>query len=363
MSITPESLVASFGLPGASSGQILPLAEEDWTALAARVRAERLEGLWVAAVASGSLPVSSRQMAEVRDAGRARARVDLELEREMLRVVAIFESEKIPYRVLKGPALAHGVYPDPMWRGFGDVDLLVGPDMWYRAVSVLEASGARRLTPEIRPDFDLHFGKDATLVSSQWEIDLHRRLVLGPYGFWAPTEEILSRPASELSIAGVNVSVLTLEDAFLNACYSAALADDPPRLIAMRDVAQIAFGEALDLDRLLETARRWSGTEVVARALSLAQRHLGVSLEATAVGSRFAGVSRSTRHRLLMASYRGAGRGYTSQLAGVVALRGVQPKISYLAALARPQKAYLSARGFTPAGFLRHAGRRIWSRG
>ena len=95
------------------------------------------------------------------------------------------EKAGIAHRVLKGHAWAHTVYPDPSWRAFGDVDLLVGTDDSDRAVEVLESTGVRRTLPEVRPGFDRRFGKDATLLSASGrEVDLHRLLVAGPYGLW-----------------------------------------------------------------------------------------------------------------------------------------------------------------------------------
>lgn len=355
--------VAAFGLPGCPALPDDPIDDRTWAELVARAKHERMEGLLVAATAAGVLAVVDDRLYEVRELGRARARVDLELERETVRVVERLESAAVPYRLLKGPALAHTVYPDPMWRGFGDVDLLVGSDGWFRALSVLNESGARRAVPEIRPDFDLPFGKDATFISVDgWEIDLHRRLVLGPYGFWAAPEDVFACAPATIHLGGAGVNVLQAEHSFVLACYGAVLGDDPPRLAALRDVAQIAFGETTDVEQVFDTAARWNGTDVVARALQLSERRLGVPLRDTPLGRLFGSAAPRGWHRLLMASYRGPGRGYTSQLAGVIALRGVTTKLSYLRALARPQDEYLRARGFTASGFIAHAGSRIRSR-
>lgn len=358
-----EAIVAAFGLPGSGFAGLGELDDRDWPELVSGVKRERMEGLLVAAIEGGAICPGDSQMAEVRELGRARARVDLELERETIRTVGKLQSEGVDCRVLKGPALAHLVYPDPMWRGFGDVDLLLRPESWYRAISILESSGARRIFPEVRPGFDVRFGKDATLsASSGWEIDLHRRLVLGPYGFWARAEDLFDHRPAMVRLGNKELPVLEAEDAFMYACYTAALADDPPRLMALRDVAQIAFANSLDVDQVVERACRWRAADVVMRALSLSESLLQVPLIETEVGRRFRRVRSRVVHRALMATYRGPGRGYTSQLAGVVALRGMKEQLGYLSALARPQDEYLSARGFTPFGFIAHASRRIRSR-
>ena len=360
----PEIKVAAFGLPGGRSDGGDILGDRPWSKLLAKVKHERLEGLLVAAVGEGTFPCTEAQTTDVRELGKARARVDLELERETLRVARMLETAGVEYRLLKGPALAHTVYPNPMWRGFGDVDILVAPAGWYAAGSILQASGARRLVPEVRPGFDDRFGKDATFVSTTgWQVDLHRRLVVGPYGFWAGSAEFFNEDGARIELGGYELVVLDPEDAFLYACYTAALADDPPRLMALRDVAQFASVGVIDVERIVDTALRWRGSDVVARALCLSERALGVSLSETTVGLRFRSLMPRRRHRALMATYRGRARGYTSQLAGVLALPGATNKLAYLRALARPQDSYLRARGFTGPGFILHAGRRIWRNG
>lgn len=360
--LTPlEAGVAAFGLPG-SEIPSRRTGGQEWKSFVERISQARLEGLLVAAAEAGALPASDAHLADVRELGRARARVDLELEREALRAAVRLESGGVPFRLLKGPALAHSVYPNPMWRGFGDIDLLLPAARWYQGLALLEASGARRPVPEIGAEFDVRFGKDATLFSaSGWEIDLHRRLVVGPYGLWAKSAEIFANGTKSISLGGKAIAVLELEEAFLHACFNAALADDPPRLVALRDVAQIAFTEALDVERVVDTAARWKASEVVANALRLSEKSLRVRLSDTEIGARFRGMRPRAWHCALMTTYRGPGRGYTSQLAGVVAVRGVRNKAAYLAALARPQDSYLRARGLSPSGFLAHAGRRVWN--
>ncbi len=361
-SVSLVAAVGAFGLPDAPTLPSSPLEPSRWARLVGKVRRERIEGLLAAAVHAGALPTRDEQFVELREAVRGRARTDLCLEREMLAACRTLGEAAISYRVLKGHAWAHTIYPDPAWRGFGDVDLLVADDDWYRAVEALEESGARRVLPELRPGFDRRFGKDATLLSAGGsEIDLHRTLVVGPYGFWIDRQELFDR-AGHLTIGGVEVPILDPEASFLHACYNAAVADDPPRVIAARDVCQMVLTGAGDPDRIWDLAGRWRGRSVVIRALSLASDTFGVDLWYYPVAAPFATARFAASDRVLMASYRGRARGYTSQAAGVVALPGIPQKLSYLAALARPQRAYLDARSLSPAGHLRRALRFAWER-
>ena len=154
--------VAAFGLAGSPRLPDAPLDPAAWSGLLSDVTRERIEGLLGAAVAAGALVVTDEQLHDVRSVAQRRAALALGLERELLLTHEALEKAGIAHRVLKGHAWAHTVYPDPSWRAFGDVDLLVGTDDWDRAVEVLESTGVRRTLPEVRPGFDRRFGKDAT---------------------------------------------------------------------------------------------------------------------------------------------------------------------------------------------------------
>lgn len=355
--------VCGLDLDGATSVSGPPLEESQWRELVATMKAERLEGLLAAAVAKGVLTTTAEQTNAVREMARARARLDLMLERECLWVAEVLKSASVAYRMIKGPALAHLVYPDPSLRGFGDVDVLVDPSRWDDAVFAIEAAGSKRLVAEIRQGFDARFGKDATFASPRnCQIDLHRGLVFGPYGFWVDADELFARAARTITLGGRELPVLGPEETFVYACYSAALGDDPPRIAALRDVAEIIFRTTLDVEVVTSLVCRWRGVAVIQRALQLVRRYLAVDLGESVVGQSFGRESIATWDRVLMATYRGPGRGYTSQLAGVVAIRGTASKMRYLVSLAFPQRSYLNSRGFTPVGFVGHAARRVRGR-
>jgi hypothetical protein len=361
-------VVAAFGLPAAAGPGVgtpalaTPLEPGVWQALTRQVRTERIEGLLAATVAGGGLAVDAEQREEVRQLARGRARVDLELERELIVAARELDRAGVSYRVLKGLAWAHTLYPDPSWRGSGDVDLLVATTDWYGAVDALEAMGARRVLPEIRPGFDRRFGKDATLRTPEGrELDLHRLLVVGPYGLWVGQDELLTRAAT-VTIGASVLPVLDAEAAFLHACYNLVLADDPPRLIAARDVGEMVFGAQADPAGVAELARRWKAGPVIIRALSQAEAMLGVRLWHRPLAGPFLAVGLRSRDRALMATYRGPGRGYSSQAAAAIALPTAVERLTYLRSLAWPQRTYLEARGLSNTSHVRQAVRKTCGR-
>src|SRR5207253_1468780 len=115
----------------------------------------------------------------------------LVVERGLLEVAPSFEEAAVEFLILKGPALAHTVYPDPAWRYFTDLDVLVAPKDWRRACAVLEALGFKRGQPEPRPGFVERFGGAPSYHRPTGvEVDLHRTLVLGPFGLWVETDRL-----------------------------------------------------------------------------------------------------------------------------------------------------------------------------
>jgi hypothetical protein len=358
----PAAAVAAFGLPASHSGLASPLEPGAWQELKRRVAAERIEGLLAAAVAGGGLEVDPEQREDVRRVARGRACVDLELERELVITAGVLDAAGVSYRVLKGLVWAHTVYPDPSWRGSGDVDLLIASRDWYQAVAALEAGGARRVLPEVRPGFDRRFGKDATLRSRDgWELDLHRLLVVGPYGLWVDQAELLARRAT-VTIGAAVLPVLDAEAAFLHACYNLVLGDDPPRLIAARDVSEMVLGEQADPAGVAELARRWNAGPIIIRALSQAEAMLGARLWDRPLGGPFLPVGLRPGDRALMAMYRGPGRGYSSQGAAIIAIPGAGDRLTYLRSLVWPQRTYLEARGLSTTSYVRQALRKTWGR-
>jgi len=130
---------------------------------------------------------------------------------------------------------------------------------------------------------------------------------------------------------------------------AAVLGDWPPRRIAQRDVAELLVGAeqagALEAAPVQELALRWRATAVVALAIRTTVADLGLETDhpliVWAQGHR-----PSAGDRLLLASYRGRARGYTSQALSVFALPAWRDRFDHVRAILRPSRAYLEARGF-----------------
>ncbi|HEY7400015.1 MAG TPA: nucleotidyltransferase family protein [Actinomycetota bacterium] len=335
-----ERRIASFGLPGAVE-QPLELTDERWTVVGFLLELRSLTGLALAAAQGGALRISRDATAELVERHRAQMLHALSLERLLLRVGDAFGDRQIPFVVLKGPALAHALYPDPSWRPFGDLDLLVRTPDWRAACSVLAGLGFRRGLPEPVAGFDERFGKAATHTGpGGLQIDLHRALALGPFGVWIRPEELFDE-VWELRLGGRMFLRLNDTALLLHAAVHASLGRAEPLPMPVRDVAQVALAGEVDRARLADLTRRWHLAAVVGDAFAVAERHLGVTLERPLTADD---LRATARERRALASYQ-ASRGVGGvPLAMLRAVPGLRNKSAYVRSLVMPNREFMAAR-------------------
>ena len=271
----PLLAVAAHGLPGTTRTlPSEPLSEQDWTAVLEGAGKHRLTGLLNAAITGGALPATAEQARQVRAAHRTAQLRVLTLEHELVAIVDLLTRAGIDTRVLKGSALAHLDYPDPGLRSYHDIDILLRPDDIERAVAALSAAGFTRTLAEPRPGFDRRFDKGMTLrPSANYELDLHRTFVLGPWGRLVKIDELWDE-GQELTVGGRSLQTLSWPNRFLHTCYHAALGNWPLRLGSLRDIAEMLRTD--DGQAVRRIARAWGVEAIVATAVSDTQRLLAI---------------------------------------------------------------------------------------
>jgi hypothetical protein len=339
-----SAAVASYGL---TTRLALPqdvLADHDWDEVLANARSQRLTGLLAAAVGAGAFPTTDEQYEQTADAQVAAMAVVLRLERLLLDVAEQLAQAGIEVRVLKGSAAAHMLYPDPALRPFNDIDILVPSGAFDDAVTVIARSGGVRQHPQPRPGFDRRFSKGTSFsMPSGLEVDLHRTFVAGPFGLTVQLDDVwaASRP---FQIGGVGLHGLDPETCFLGLCYHAALGEAVPRLLPLRDVAQIMTRGAIDTGRVLSLARGWRAEAAVARAVSTSVTTLGLEPRGTLAEWALEYRADRTATRALSA-YTHDGNAYGRQaVAAVRFIPGLTGKAAYVRALVWPDHNYVSGR-------------------
>jgi hypothetical protein len=348
--------VAAHGLPSTLEVTTGSFSDDEFHAFISECQEHRLLGLVAAVIRAGGLRITDTQRTEFESRFAGWLAHDIRLEQMLLRALAALADASIRARVFKGVALAHTVYDDPALRVFADVDLLVPSADFGRAVEILgEALGTHRVQPELRPGFDERFGKEAMVrTPSGLELDLHRTFVDGAYGLTVAVDQLFG-PPYRFPLGRYELETLAMPARFLQTCYSAALGDWPPRLVSLRDVAQLVLRERPHLVDVLMAAREWQCEVVVARAVTTAWAELGLT-ERPAIVEWAERYEPSRRERFLLASHLGPARSFTRHAAALVVIPGLTARLAYLRAVALPQPTYLAARHLSP---VQHATRAV----
>jgi hypothetical protein len=352
------SAIAAHGLPSAMTIDHEALGDDEFRPLLGSCERHRLLGLLAKAVRDDAIVLSADQQAEFEATYRAWLTHALRVERLLLEATTALDRAGIPSRVLKGVALAHTAYDDPSERVFGDLDLLVPGDQLTRAAEVLTtAFDAVRPQPELRPGFDERFGKEVMLRVRTLELDLHRTFVEGAYGLTVKLDDLFA-PPYRFALGVCELEALPMPQRLLHASYSAAFGDWPPRLMSLRDLAQLVHRERPNLVDVLLMAREWQCEPIVARAVKLTWDELALTTSPPIVewARRY---EPTRRDRWMLAWHEGPARAFTGQIAALLVLRGAEPRLAYLRAIMFPQRSYLAARGLSVTGHFRRGWDRI----
>ena len=121
--------------------------------------------------------------------------------------------------------------------------------------------------------------KESLVRLGEFELDLHRTFVTGPFGLTIGLDELFTS-GTEISIGTRPLLALSAEHQFLHACYNVALGDYPVRLCSVRDLLLCLQHLDVDLDQIVAIAARWNGTAVVQRAAAAAIETVGAQVAA-----------------------------------------------------------------------------------
>lgn len=263
--------VAAQGLVGAGVDlPVGPLTDVSWARLLDDVCWHGLEGHLVEVIVRGELSASDEQREQAQRVHADATAMAVLLQRELLRSVDLLTDAGTDYRVLKGSALAHLVYPNPTLRSVADVALLVPSQHLESAAEALTANGAQLTHPHLRHGFKRHIGKAVSFkLPSGVHLDLHPTLAPGPLDKRFDPATLFDT-STTFSVGDRILLALGLEELLIQSCYSAVLSDDPRRLVALRDVVELCLSGSVDPARVEVLAARWSGIAVLSRAIALA---------------------------------------------------------------------------------------------
>ncbi len=204
--------------------------------------------------------------------------------REIGKVLAQAAESGVDCMVVKGPALAHTVYPDPALRAFNDLDVVVRERDWAAMHRLLVKMGFEpeadlpQPPPKLVPQAVLyelkyrHQGYNWFLVEVHYDDLLNAGLASRDVeGFW--------QRAIRVDLEGVPVKALSLEDQLIHLCAHAHY-HAYTRLNCFSDMAFIVRDHAaqLDWERLLQAVRIEEAQVGVYYSLRFLDQLLGVSV-------------------------------------------------------------------------------------
>lgn len=189
----------------------------------------------------------------------------------------------IEYLVIKGPALAPLVYPDPMLRSFNDLDLIVRERCWHAVSRVLSQQGfaidpdspptpPAKILPQFSTYETKYWNRQTNFLVEVHYDDLYNT------GLIAREVDAFWQRAISLKLGETNFHVPALEDQLIHACMHVHY-HGYTRLNWLTDLALLVrrFNDQLDWDHIIQTARREEIQVGVYYTLYFLERLLGIA--------------------------------------------------------------------------------------
>jgi hypothetical protein len=259
------------------AGPVVP-ERASWTQWAAMARMERIVPLLYQLVDNVPSDLSDGQRDQINALQRAVLLHSVWLEHHLLIVAAMLAEHGIRSAVLKGVATAHLDYPDPSWREFADVDLLIHRADRIEATALLQREGWTQ--GYALPKGHEPYTHAVTLVRDRMELDLHQRIGHRALGVLVPTSELLDH-AVTFDIAGSDLLALDEIDRLIHSALHAVASRGPNRrLSSAADVLLAANRRPHIAGAVLARAERWRVRSLVERAVSDAYTQAQLDLPA-----------------------------------------------------------------------------------
>ena len=226
--------------------------------------------------------ISKTILNQLKDAACAIAWRNLYVINELLRLLDLFRGHGIRALPFKGPVLAAAAYGNLSLRHFGDLDILMPREDILKAKDVLLERGYQptlqlsateeRVRLQAHHDYTFCRSSDGVVIEIQWGIT--QDCFSFPFAF----EDLWDR-REDISLSGVKVETLRLEDLLLILCVHGAK-HRWTQLKWICDIAEIvrAYQGKIDWERLMSQAGALGGERMLLLGLFLAHDLLGAVL-------------------------------------------------------------------------------------
>jgi hypothetical protein len=236
---------------------------------------------------AGHLPRELRPLEAVTDRMRevflaSRARSFL-METQLRGIEDAFNREDVRVLVLKGPALAWRLYPDPATRPSGDIDLLVRPEEFIKSRNILENMGYECLGKRFENSRDffceeifIHKSREST----PRQVELHWDLLRFSGACSNLEMDDLFQRAVELRASALTFEVLNPVDELIHAALHLNIEHSQDiRLIWIYDIRLLARALAVPDDWVSLQKRSMDSRAVIAVRNSLQMARFWAGLE------------------------------------------------------------------------------------
>jgi hypothetical protein len=238
---------------------------------------------------------------------RQHALRNLSMTGKLLEILRMFESEGIASVPFKGPTLAMRLYNSTTLRQFIDLDILVMPRHFDRAIDLLLDNGYK-IFPDnghrSRNTFRINRRKDVSLMhpDDKYRVELHWKLSGSHFSMPLQLSRLWRRMATA-DLGGVRLSTLPFNDLFVYLCLHAAR-HGFERLEWICDLNELIRSEKVaDWNEVREHARVHGCERVVELALFLVLDFFGTrapypEFHRIEADGQFAKIARTVRDRL-----------------------------------------------------------------
>ena len=283
-------VVCTADRPTQARRRVLEQFDDDELAqLAQHAALHRVVPFLAGAVRTSEVPVSDEAAASLARTHATRTAAHLRVLADLDRVRSSLDARSVPFLIVKGPVLSEHLYPSPDLRTYEDLDLLIPPGSFERAVDALREGGSLLLDRNwalTRADTrgQLHFHLPmGTLADVHWHL-LNRESVRESFAI--TTDDLFER-SREVDVGGRSIPTLDPVDTLLHIALHAALSGSD-RLIWLKDVEQALVVDQPPWDAVIKRARAWKAGRSVAITLNRARRSLGAPIPDEVLDDLFA---------------------------------------------------------------------------
>ena len=216
--------------------EVASLSPDEWNRLVEWATVGKILGLLHAAAAK-LLVLDDNQQQQLRSASVSSVATSMMVESSVAPVGEALDAAGIDWRLLKGAATSHLLYPRPGWRTISDVDLLVRPADLSRALAALGSLAATGPNVAYGPASSAAQKEYLITDTNGVEIDVHHAIE-GSLLTSRPPTEAMFVDGQSLIVAGRTVTAPSMPAMFVHAVLHLTSPGFP--MSTLPDIARLA---------------------------------------------------------------------------------------------------------------------------